>query len=101
MANTNEVVINGVVYEPKSAPRKRYVVVVNHGWIYAGDLEESNGRILLRNAVWVFSWNSIGFASVIENPKQSNVDIRKCAFDVDIPSASEVYRIPVCDGWGL
>ena len=54
---------------------------MNHGWIYAGDLEESNGRIFLRNAVWVFSWNSVGFASVIANPNQSGIDIRKCEFD--------------------
>jgi hypothetical protein len=104
----NSLMVNGVEYVRKdsvsatSIPKgNRVVVVVNHGWIYAGNVSESNGRITLTNAVWVFNWSSIGFAEVLRNPKHSNVDIRKMEYPVDIPAHSEVYRIPVPEGWGF
>jgi len=79
----------------------RAVVVVDRGWIYAGDVTDENGRIYLDRAVWVFKWQSIGFAAVLENPKQSKVDIRPMPTRVDIPAGSEIFRCPVGDDWGL
>jgi hypothetical protein len=32
----------------------RAVVVVDRGWVFAGDIERTNGRITLTRAVWVF-----------------------------------------------
>ena len=66
----NEVVINGVVYVPKSeAPSgNRAVVVIDRGWIFAGDVTEENGHLRLDNAVWVFRWSEVGFNGVIDNP---------------------------------
>jgi hypothetical protein len=102
-----ELTINGTKYvradtvreQPK--PGKRAVVVVDRGWIFAGDVDEESkpGRILLTRVVWVFRWDGVGFAAMIENPK-SKTDIRKVA-DVDIPVDSEVFRVPVGDSWGL
>ena len=52
--------INGIDYAPVSemmAARptgNRAVVVVDRGWIYAGDVERKNGRIYLTRVVWVF-----------------------------------------------
>tara|TARA_Y100000310_G_C20051677_1_gene520851 strand:+ start:118 stop:441 length:324 start_codon:yes stop_codon:yes gene_type:complete len=80
---------------------KRAIVVINNGWIYAGDITEKNGRILLTRAVWVFRWEDIGFAKMVENPKSSKVDLRPMSVPVDIPAASEIYRCPVSDDWGL
>lgn len=100
--------INGVEYVRKdsvmanpSPNGNRAVVVIDRGWIYAGDVTEENGRIYLDRAVWVFKWNEIGFDGVIENPKNSKVTIRKMKNRIDIPVGSEVYRIPVDDNWGL
>lgn len=76
----------------------RAVIIVNQGWIFAGDVSRENGRIKLSQAVWVFKWESCGFAQVIADPK--NADIRPIS-DVDIPDASELFAIPVPDGWGL
>lgn len=92
------VIINGVEYVPIKSNGNRAVVVVDRGWIFAGDVTEENGRIKLSRAVWVFRWRSVGFAAVIDDP--SNADIRPIA-DVDIPAGAEVYRIPVSDDWGL
>lgn len=92
-------VINGIEYAPVvKVTGKRAVIVVDRGWIFAGDVTDKNGRIYLTNAVWVFGWESIGFAGVIKNPDEA--DIRKMD-DTDIPYHSEIFRVPVCDGWGL
>ncbi len=81
---------------------KRAVVVVDRGWIFAGDVNESTpGRIRLSRAVWLFDWQSIGFAAVVANPKREEVDIRPIPEGVDIPCGAEIFRIPVSDNWGL
>lgn len=100
--STCNVTINGIEYAPiKQGPvGPRAVVVVNSGWIFAGDVTRENGRIKLTNAVWVFRWESVGFAAVVADPKKSKADIRPIA-DLDIPEQSEVYSIPVPAGWGL
>jgi hypothetical protein len=76
----------------------RAIVVVDRGWIFAGDVTRENGRIKLTRAVWVFRWESCGFSKVVEDP--SKADIRPMA-DVDLPEASEIFCVPVTDQWGL
>jgi len=103
--DVQEIVVDGETYVKRSSiatvPKgPRAVVVVDRGWIFAGDVTEENGRIYLDNAVWLFRWESIGFASVVENPKQKGVDIRKLSTRVDIPRESEVFRLPVAADWG-
>jgi hypothetical protein len=84
---------------PAAKPNgNRAVVVVDRGWIFAGDITREDGRIRLSRAVWVFRWESCGFAKVIEDP--SNADIRPMA-DVDIPSGAEIFCVPVADDWGV
>lgn len=79
----------------------RAVVVVDRGWIFAGDVTEKDGRIYLDRAIWVFRWESIGFDGVLEDPKNSKVTLKKMDSRVDIPADAEVFRIPVADSWGL
>lgn len=79
----------------------RAVVVVDRGWIFAGDVTEKNGRVRLDRAVWVFRWESIGFDGVLANPKSNKATIKPLRDPVDIPSGAEVFRIPVADDWGL
>lgn len=96
------VVINGVEYAPiKSTSGTRAVVVVDRGWIFAGDVTRANGRIHLTNSVWVFKWESVGFDGVIANPKSSKVTIKPMSNGVDIPEGAEIFLVPVEDGWGL
>lgn len=103
----NEIEVNGTKYvraDSVAAPvpnGKRAVVVVDRGWIFAGDVTEENGRVYLDRAVWVFRWESVGFAAVVEDPKKAKADIRKLATRVDIPRGAEIFRLPVCDSWGL
>jgi len=92
------VIIDGVEYRPVGPSGDRAVVVVDRGWIFAGDVTERDGRIRLDRAVWVFRWEKIGFNGVIENPEQADI---RLIDPVDIPAGSEIFRIPVADDWGL
>jgi aspartokinase-like uncharacterized kinase len=98
----NEVVINGEVFVLKSKTAgNRAVVVVDRGWIFAGDVRRENGRIYLSRAVHVFRWESIGFDGMIANPKSDKVTLKLLSNDVEIPAASEIFCIPVDEQWGL
>jgi hypothetical protein len=101
MKMTN-VIIDGIEYAPVvRATGTRAVVVVDRGWIFAGDVTREGNRIFLDNAVWVFRWESIGFDGVIANPKDKNVTIRKMKNRVEIPVQSEIFSVPVSDDWGV
>ena len=99
---TDKITINGIEYDPaNSKPTgNRAVVVVDRGWIFAGDVTRENGRITLANALHVFKWDSIGFAGMIADPKKAKADLRPIA-DVDMPAGAEVFSVPVKEGWGL
>jgi len=105
-ANVTEIQLNGVTYVRKDSvatPQpngKRAVVVVDRGWIFAGDVTEQDGRIKLSRALHVFSWASVGFAAMVADPKKCRADLRPCS-DVDIPEGSEIFRVPVGDSWGV
>ena len=97
------IVIDGITYIPEAEKPtgNRAVIVVDRGWIFAGDVTEENGRLRLDRAVWVFRWESVGFDGVIANPKNSKVTIKPMANPVDVPSCAEIFRIPVAEDWGL
>ncbi len=98
---TETVTINGVDYVPANSKQSgnRAVVVVDRGWIFAGDVTRENGRIYLSDALHVFRWETIGFAGMIADPRKANADLRPIA-DVDIPAGAEVFCVPVPEGWG-
>ena len=95
--------INGVDYVRADAVQvkptgNRCIIVVDRGWIFAGDVTRENGRIKLSRALHVFKWESVGFAGMIENTKKA--DLRKIT-DVDIPEGAEIFCVPVSSDWGL
>ena len=99
--NMKNVIIDGIEYAPVNRqPGTRAVVVVDRGWIFAGDVTRENGRIKLANALHVFKWKSLGFSGMIADPKGAKADLRSLA-DVDIPAGAEVFCLPVADGWGM
>lgn len=99
--------INGVTYAPvDSIPAlpsgNRAVVVIDRGWIFAGDVEKdevSNG-LIIHNAIHVFRWESIGFTGVLSNPKDSKVTLKTCAYPVKVPYGSVIFTVPVDANWG-
>lgn len=95
------VMIDGVKYKQAQESGNRHVLVVDRGWIFAGDLSEENGRIYLDRAVWVFRWDAVGFAAVVADPKASKADIRTMFTRVDVPRDAEIFRLPVHSEWGL
>lgn len=103
MESIDTIKINEVEYVRKdqieAKPNgNRAIIVVDRGWIFAGDVTRENGRIKLSRALHVFKWESVGFAGMIENTKKA--DLRKIA-DVDIPEDAEIFCVPVHESWGL
>ena len=79
----------------------RAVIVVDRGWVFAGDVTRENGRIKLTRAIHVFRWESIGFDGMIANPKSNKVTLKPLVNDVDMPDSAEIFAIPVAGDWGL
>jgi uncharacterized protein with ACT and thioredoxin-like domain len=94
-----EIIIDGVKYVASTPNGNRAVVVVDRGWIFAGDITEVDGRLKLSRAVHVLRWESVGFAGMVADPKK-NVVLKPCA-DVDMPADAEIFRVGVNDSWGL
>lgn len=102
MTTANQIVVDGVTYvREQPRPGKRAVVVVDRGWIFAGDVERKDGRIRITRALWVFRWESVGFDGVLKDPASKQVTIKKLDHDVDLPADAEVFSVPVEDTWGL
>jgi hypothetical protein len=106
-AALDRVTINGVTYvrediapAAKPLPGKRAIVVCDRGWIFCGDVTESAGRILLSRAVHVRSWEGIGFDGMVSSGGKGRVTVKPVS-DVDFPSGSELFRVPVPDAWGM
>ena len=100
---SKSIFVDGVefVEKPLEPTGTRAVVVVDRGWIFAGDVRRENGRIYLTRAVHVFRWDSIGFDGMIANPKSSKVTLKVMPNTVEMPAGAEIYSVPVCDDWGL
>lgn len=98
---SENITLNGIEYTPvKVKIGTRAVIVVDRGWVFAGNVTRENGRIYLSKALHVFKWESVGFSGMIDNPKKAKADLRTVA-DVDIPGGSEIFCVPVSDDWGL
>ena len=83
------------------APTGRAVVVVDRGWIFAGNMSlTEDGYLRLTNAIHVFKWSNVGFAKMLEEWRAASVDLRRVA-DVEVPLDSVVFRVPVASDWGL
>ncbi len=76
----------------------RAIVVVDRGWIFAGDVTRKDGRLRMDNAVHVFGWKSVGFAGIVADA--SKADLRPMARPVDLPEDAEIFSVPVSDTWG-
>ena len=101
--------INGVDYvradsvpsQPPQPAGKRAVVVVDRGWVFAGDVERVDGRIKLTRAVHVRSWSNVGFDGMVAAGKSSSVTLKDLPNGVDLPADAELFCVPVSDSWGL
>lgn len=100
----NELEINGIKYIPKGTEQptgNRVVLVLDRGWIFAGDLTRKNDRLVLTRVLQVRHWSGIGFEGMLENPQSDKVIIKKMSHPVDCPASAELFCIPVSPEWGL
>ena len=109
-ASLSTLEINGVTYAPVGSGTantlptgNRNVVVIDRGWIFAGDtsFDDTTQEYTLANAVWVFKWESVGFDGVIANPGSNKVTLRKMDKPVTVPKGSVIFKVPVDANWGV
>ncbi len=101
---SKSITVDGVEYvqaDSVAPAGPRVVLVLDRGWVFAGDVTDKDGRIMLTNALQVRNWSGIGFEGMIANPNDDKVTLKTMTRPVDVPQASELYRIPVEDDWGL
>lgn len=126
MSKTTKIVIEGVEYIPAPPERTgcRHVIVIDRGWIYAGDVVEEKymlpakpgvkdlltallwlqapRRTVLERAVLVGRWSGgQWFTGMIANPKRDTTILPVPGGRVDLAPGTELYRVPVADDWGL
>ena len=107
MSDNIKVTICGVEYvradsvQPAPIPGNRYVLVLDRGWVIAGDVLDHDGRIRVTRALHVRGWTSVGFDGMIAAPKGGNVVIKPIPSGFDCPADAELFRVPVADDWGL
>ena len=106
-ANLNTIQINGMEYVSKDSVSSiptgdREVVVIDRGWIFAGDVvrDAATGDLTLHNAIHVFRWEEIGYTGVLENPTSKKVTLKTCAYPVKVPAGSVIFTNPVPSDWG-
>lgn len=80
----------------------RAVVVLDRGWIFAGDVStDQDGKLRLSRALHVMKWISGGFSKMVADPAGAGADLRKMSNEVVYPADCELFRCPVSDTWGL
>jgi hypothetical protein len=107
-ASLSTIEINGVTYSPIGSGNNvlptgnRQVVVIDRGWIVAGDVttDEITKELIVSNAIHVFRWESIGFAGVLKDPKGSKVTLMELPYPVKVPQGSVIFTVPVPETWG-
>jgi len=79
----------------------RAVVVVDRGWIFAGDIQRLNVSgtdfIHLTRANWIYRWEGCGFSKVIDD--HTNAELQPIK-DIHIPASSEIFTVHVPADWG-
>ena len=108
-ATLSTIEINGVTYAPVGSGSNtlptgnRHVVVIDRGWIVAGDVstDEVTKELIVSNALHVFRWESIGFDGVLKDPKSSKVTLKTLPYPVKVPQGSVIFTVPVSADWGL
>jgi len=94
--------INGETWVKRAAAGPRVVLVLDRGWVFAGDVvEAAPGRIALSRVVQVRSWRGCGWSGVLENPMRDSVTLESVPTGLDAPEGAELFRHPVHADWGI
>lgn len=105
--DVKEIMIDGAKFiradlAPQPPTGKRCVLVLDRGWIVAGDVEDTDeGRIVVSRAIHVLSWSEIGFSGMVADPKSTKVRLKPMPQGFDCPGDAELFRVHVPDNWGL
>lgn len=105
MTQPNTITIDNTVYVRHDSIQKhhelggREVVVLDKGFIFVGNTEETETGLWIRNASNVRRWEKGGFGGMVRDPKGAAVVLDESG-DLFVPTHAIQQRHPVAEGWG-
>ena len=78
----------------------RHIVVIDRGWIFAGDLsqDKATGVFTLFNAVNVRKWQNGGFGMLTQSASKAGATLDPCE-PIKFNSSAVVFTVPISAGW--
>ena len=77
----------------------REVVILDKGFIFVGNTEETDSGLWIRNASNIRRWKRGGLGGMILDPKRSETFLDKST-DLFVPTHAVLQRHPVSESWG-
>lgn len=75
----------------------RYIVVLDRGWIFAGNVEPcDDGTYLITNAYNVRKWETGGYGALSISASGANAKLDKCA---PIKFKEAIFMTPISEDW--
>lgn len=100
------VTLNGIEYVRADSVLEtpkgdRRLVIIDRGWMIAGDVEERDGMLYLHRPVMLAKFSGTWLDGAISDPQSSDVTLKKLPGPAEVPFAAVLFRIPVSVDWGL
>jgi hypothetical protein len=76
----------------------RFIVVLDRGWIFIGDLAIDGPVHTLSRARNIRTWQRGGFGGLTQSAKVSQATLDDCA-DIQYAASAEIFRVRVGEDW--
>lgn len=77
---------------------QRHLVVLDRGWIFAGDVSNENEVLVIRNALNVRKWQQGGFGALSLGAKRAGAILDKSE-DIYVSQSAVLFMVPIPDSW--
>jgi hypothetical protein len=76
----------------------RHIVVLDRGWIFAGDLVVEDGIYTLSNAANIRTWKTGGFGALSQGAKKAGAQLDDCAA-IKFSGKAMIFAVPISKDW--
>lgn len=79
----------------------RKVLVIDRGWVIAGDVTVKDDNFILTRAVLVRNWSGTGTNGMLDKPLSDKVKLEPLNQTVEVPRGSVLFAVVVSENWGV
>jgi hypothetical protein len=94
----NTITIDGTEYTRVEINGDRHILVLDNGFIFVGNVYESDGWIHVSRAHNIRRWEKGGFGGMTLGAKSSGAVLDETA-PFKVPSRVEIFRVPISESW--